>query len=83
MSNLSIILWRASAFRAPRRQLAEKLPQAMNLNAFPTTFILGRDGRVRAVHADVPSPGSGTFYEEAEREITEQVERLLAEGTSS
>jgi len=60
------------------KQLAEKLPQAMNLNAFPTTFILGRDGRVRAVHAGVPSPGSGTFYEEAERGITEQVERLLA-----
>jgi hypothetical protein len=35
------------------------------------------------VHAGFPSPGSGAFYEEAEREITEQVERLLAEGASS
>ncbi len=60
-------------------QLAEKVPQAVNLNAFPTTFILGRDGRVRAVHAGFPSPGSGEFYTKAERDITKQVERLLAE----
>ena len=60
-------------------QLAEKVPQAVNLNAFPTTFILGRDGRVRGVHAGFPSPGSGDFYKQAERDITAQVERLLAE----
>jgi peroxiredoxin len=60
-------------------QLQEKVPQAVNLNAFPTTFVLGRDGRVRSVHAGFPSPGSGEFYRKAERELTEEVERLLAE----
>jgi hypothetical protein len=65
------------------KELADKVPQALNLNSFPTTFILGRDGRVRAVHAGFPSPGSGSFYEEAEREITGHVERLLAEDLSS
>lgn len=60
-------------------QLNEKVPQGENLNAFPTTFILGRDGRVRAVHAGFPSPGSGEFYTKAEREMTELVERLLTE----
>ena len=60
-------------------ELNEKLPQADNLNAFPTTFVLGRDGRVRAVHAGFPSPGSGAFYTQAEREVTDLVERLLAE----
>ena len=64
-------------------QLAEKVPQAINLNAFPTTFILGRDGRVRGVHAGFPSPGSGDFYKKAERDITAQVERLLAERIPS
>lgn len=63
------------------KQLEEKVPQAENLNTFPTTFILGRDGRVDAVHAGFPSPGSGKFYEEAEREITEHVERLLASSS--
>jgi peroxiredoxin len=65
------------------KELADKVPQAVNLNSFPTTFILGRDGRVRAVHAGFPSPGSGKFYEDAARELTEQVERLLAEDPSS
>ena len=64
-------------------ELNAKVPQAENLNAFPTTFILGRDGRVRAVHAGFPSPGSGEYYTKAEHEITEQVERLLAERAGS
>jgi thiol-disulfide isomerase/thioredoxin len=60
-------------------QLNEKVPQANNLNAFPTSFFIGRDGRVRAVHAGFPSPGSGEFYKEAEKEVTTLVEKLLAE----
>jgi thiol-disulfide isomerase/thioredoxin len=59
--------------------LNEKVPQGVNLNSFPTSFILGRDGRVRAVHAGFPSPGSGDFYTKAEREVTSTVEKLLAE----
>ena len=62
-------------------QLNEKIPQGVNLNSFPTSFILGRDGRVRAVHAGFPSPGSGDFYVKAEREVTGTVEKLLAERT--
>jgi len=60
--------------------LNEKVPQANNLNAFPTSFFIGRDGRVRAVHAGFPSPGSGAFYTEAEKEVTTLVEKLLAEA---
>src|SRR5262245_37764287 len=61
-------------------QLNEKVPQANNLNAFPTSFFVGRDGRVRAVHAGFPSPGSGQFYTDAEKEVTALVEKLLAEA---
>ncbi len=60
-------------------QLAEKVPQADNLNAFPTTFFVGRDGRVRGVHAGFPSSGSGSYYTQAERDIIAEIERLLAE----
>jgi thiol-disulfide isomerase/thioredoxin len=60
-------------------QLNEKVPQAVNLDAFPTSFFVGRDGRVRAVHAGFPSPGSGEFYKDAEKEVTALVEKLLAE----
>jgi peroxiredoxin len=64
-------------------QLADKLPQAENLNAFPTTFLIGRDGRVRGVHAGFPSPGSGAYYAKAERDITQHVEKLLAERSGT
>src|SRR6266545_8329860 len=37
------------------RELADKVSQGVNLNSFPTTFFLGRDGRVRSVHAGFPS----------------------------
>ena len=58
---------------------AAKLPQAVNLNAFPTSFFVGRDGRVRGTHAGFPSPGSGEYYTEAERGVTALIEKLLAE----
>ena len=64
-------------------ELSEKVPQAVNLNAFPTTFILGRDGRVRAVHAGFPSPASGSFYTDALDEVTSQIEELLAEPAAA
>jgi peroxiredoxin len=64
-------------------ELSAKVPQAVNLNAVPTTFLLGRDGRVRAVHAGFPSPASGSFYTDVIDEITSQVEALLAESAAA
>lgn len=57
----------------------DKLAQAVNWNAWPTTFFLGRDGRVRKAHAGFPSRASGEFYGEAKREFTTLIERLLVE----
>jgi len=65
------------------KELADKLPQAANLNSFPTSFFLGRDGRVRSVHAGFPGKASGKFHDEAVHEITTLVERLLAERPST
>jgi len=61
------------------RELADKMPQAVNLNSFPTTFYLGRDGRVRGVHAGFPGKASGKFHQETKDEVTADVERLLNE----
>ena len=61
-------------------QLAEKVPQIDNLNSFPTTIFLGRDGRVRDVHAGFPSKASGRFYTETRDEIRRLVEELLTEA---
>ena len=57
----------------------EKIPQAINLTTFPATFVLGRDGRVRAVHAGYASKATGDFYETEQKQFVDQIERLLAE----
>jgi peroxiredoxin len=62
-------------------ELAAKLPQAVNLNAWPTTIFIGRDGRVRSVHAGFAAPASGEFHTQLKHEVTTLVERLLAETT--
>jgi thiol-disulfide isomerase/thioredoxin len=59
--------------------LAEKVPQIHNLNSFPTTIFLGKDGLVRGVHAGFAGAASGVFHDTAKEEITATVERLLAE----
>lgn len=61
-------------------QVAEKVPQAENLNAFPTTLFVARDGRIRAIHAGFASPASGAFFTKGKDEIVAMVERLLAES---
>ena len=60
-------------------ELSAKLPQAVNLNAWPTTFFLGRDGLVRSVHAGFAGKASGAFHGEMREEVTGLIERLLAE----
>ncbi|MEO7155960.1 MAG: TlpA disulfide reductase family protein [Vicinamibacterales bacterium] len=62
--------------------VADKVPQIHNLNSFPTTIFIGKDGLVRGVHAGFAGAASGAFHETAKEEITATVERLLAETSS-
>ncbi len=61
-------------------ELQAKIPQAENLNAWPTTFFLGRDGKVHAVHAGFAAKASGEYNAELKQEVTDTVERLLSEN---
>jgi thiol-disulfide isomerase/thioredoxin len=61
----------------------DKLTQAVNWNAWPTTFFVGRDGLVRGAHAGFPSSGSGEVFTKAKEEFEAKVERLLAENVQS
>ncbi len=63
--------------------VAEKVPQIHNLNSFPTTIFLGKDGLVRGVHAGFAGAASGAFHDTAKEEITATVERLLGESLST
>lgn len=57
--------------------LAAALPQLRNLSAFPTTVFLGRDGRVRRVHAGFHGPAAGPQHASQVREFEEEIRRLL------
>ena len=61
------------------KELNDKVPQGVNLNSFPTTFFLGRDGRVRSAHAGFAGKASGKFHTEMREDVTALIERLLAE----
>jgi thiol-disulfide isomerase/thioredoxin len=57
----------------------EKVPQLVNLNTWPATVFIGRDGKVKAVHSGFASPASGEFNTQLKQEFTARIEQLLAE----
>jgi hypothetical protein len=65
------------------KTIADALPQIVNFGADPTTIFLGRDGRVRSVHAGFASPATGAEHIRLKQEMRELVERLLAEPVQS
>ena len=60
-------------------EMWEKVPQLVNLNTWPATVFVGRDGTVRAVHAGFASPATGDFYTRQDAEFRSRIEKLLAE----
>jgi thiol-disulfide isomerase/thioredoxin len=60
-------------------QVAKKLPQLVNFGVYPTTIFLGRDGRVRSVHAGFASVATGEAHVQLEREERDLLKQLLAE----
>ncbi|HJZ71008.1 MAG TPA: TlpA disulfide reductase family protein [Vicinamibacterales bacterium] len=65
------------------QNIGEKLPQIVNFGAYPTTIYLGRDGKVRSIHAGFASPATGEEHTRLKTELRELVQRLLAEPASS
>jgi thiol-disulfide isomerase/thioredoxin len=62
--------------------LAAALPQLHNLSAFPTTVFVGRNGRVRLVHAGFHGLATGPQHASLVREFEGEIERLLAENVN-
>jgi thiol-disulfide isomerase/thioredoxin len=63
-------------------QLNEKLPNVTNLNCWPTTFFVGRDGLVKAIHTGYAGPATGDDNRALENEMTARIEKLLADKGS-
>lgn len=64
-------------------EMWEKVPQAVNLNSWPTTFFVGRDGRVKKIHSGFAAPASGEFNDQLKKDFTSTIEALLAENASA
>jgi hypothetical protein len=65
------------------KTIADALPQIVNFGAYPTSIYLGRDGKVRTVHAGFASPATGEEHVRLKKELREVVEHLLAEPAQS
>jgi thiol-disulfide isomerase/thioredoxin len=63
-------------------EMWEKVPQLVNLNTWPATVFIGRDGTIRGVHSGFASPASGEFNDQLKKEFTSKIEALLAENAS-
>jgi peroxiredoxin len=60
-------------------QVHEKLPQGKNLNCWPTTFFIGRDGLVKEAHAGFASTETGVSYAQLKVDTYRLLDKLLAQ----
>jgi thiol-disulfide isomerase/thioredoxin len=61
-------------------QLNEKIPQAENLNAWPTTFFVARNGLVRSIHTGFTSHASGALDSRLKDDVRNEIAQLLSEN---
>jgi len=61
-------------------EMWDKVPQAVNLNTWPATLFIGRDGKVKATYSGFASAASGVYNKELKDDFTSIIDRLLAGG---
>jgi thiol-disulfide isomerase/thioredoxin len=61
-------------------EMWEKVPQAVNLNTWPATLFIGRDGRVKATYSGFAGTGSGVFHAQLKDQFVSIIDRLLKEN---
>jgi thiol-disulfide isomerase/thioredoxin len=54
------------------------LPQLQNIEGFPTTIFIGKDGRVGKIHTGFNGPGTGAHFDLQKKEFYGIVDELLA-----
>jgi len=60
-------------------EMWDKVPQVVNLNTWPATLFIGRDGRVKGTYSGFAAPPSGVYNAELKTEFTSKIEQLLRE----
>ena len=64
---------------ADKSVASHQFPMLDEVKAFPTSVIIGKDGRVRKIHTGFSGPGTGEIYVAYQKELGSFVENLLAE----
>jgi thiol-disulfide isomerase/thioredoxin len=59
-------------------EMWDKVPQAVNLNTWPATLFIGRDGKVKATYSGFASAASGVYGKELKDDFTSIIDHLLA-----
>jgi hypothetical protein len=53
------------------------LPQMTRIKMFPTTLIIGRDGKVKKIDTGFMGPGTGEHYEAFKKDFYATMDELL------
>jgi thiol-disulfide isomerase/thioredoxin len=59
-------------------EMWDKVPQAVNLNTWPATLFIGRDGKVKGTYSGFATAASGVYGKELKDDFTSMIDRLLA-----
>jgi thiol-disulfide isomerase/thioredoxin len=63
-----------------KEKAAETLPALNHVLAFPTTIIIGKDGKVKRIHTGFSGPGTGIYYDQFVQHFNELINNCLAES---
>jgi thiol-disulfide isomerase/thioredoxin len=58
---------------------SETLPALNKVVAFPSTIFIGKDGKVKNIHAGFTGPGTGIYYEQMKEQFNQKVNAYLLE----
>ncbi len=59
-------------------EMWDKVPQVVNLNTWPATLFIGKDGRVKATYSGFASAAAGVYNDDLKKTFTSTINRLLA-----
>jgi hypothetical protein len=60
----------------------DKIPQAVNLNTWPATLFIGRDGRVKGTYSGFAGGASGIYNTELQDQFVSTIDRLLKDASA-
>ncbi|HYK75904.1 MAG TPA: TlpA disulfide reductase family protein [Daejeonella sp.] len=68
-----------TGYTKDKGQVTASLPMLNNFEAFPTTIIIDKKGKVRKIHTGFSGPGTGSHYTDFVKEFEKNIDALLAE----